>query len=369
MHEAAELVDATVGEERHFARAFAMIEEAIALRTFPGAALAVTMGGKLLAWRGFGHFTYDPGSPRVQRETMWDLASLTKPIATASMAMLLVERGKLALDSRIVDLLPEFADSADLRRENVTVRMLLEHSSGLPAHRKLYMEANGREAMLAAAQMVPLDTTPGSHYEYSDIGYILLGDLLERIAGERLDEFCMREAFNPLFHNFSFHLQPEEMINTSPSMLDAAYRGRVLQGEVGDENASAMGGVAGHAGLFGDALSVARFAECILRGGSPIFRAETVKLFTTRATRPEGTSRTPGWDTPSAPSQSGKRFSAGSYGHLGYTGTSLWCDPTRRLSVTLLTNRTWPDATNQAIKEVRPRVHDAIVEAVECVES
>ena len=142
----------------------------------------------------------------------------------------------------------------------------------------------------------------------------------------------------------------------------SSYRERIIQGEVNDENASAMGGVAGHAGLFGDALSVARFAQCLLRGGQPLFQPETVELFTTRQPTPQGTSRTLGWDTPSAPSQSGTRFSPRSFGHLGYTGTSLWCDPERGLSVTLLTNRTWPDAANQAIKQLRPRVHDAIVE-------
>jgi CubicO group peptidase (beta-lactamase class C family) len=126
-----------------------------------------------------------------------------------------------------------------------------------------------------------------------------------------------------------------------------------------------MGGVAGHAGLFGDALSVARYANCILHGGAPLFHPETVRQFTTRAKDPAGTSRTMGWDTPSTPSQSGTRFSPRSFGHLGYTGTSLWCDPERGLSVTLLTNRTWPDASNQAMKEVRPLIHDAILECVE----
>jgi len=143
LNESVELVDATIDEDRRFARPFSMIDAAIDQKTFPGAALAVTLHGKLLAWRGFGRFTYDPASPRVKRETAWDLASLTKPIATTSMAMLLYERGRLSLDACITDVLPEFSDSAGPGRENVTVRMLLEHSSGLPAHRKLHMEASG----------------------------------------------------------------------------------------------------------------------------------------------------------------------------------------------------------------------------------
>lgn len=366
---AAELVDATGDQEERFARAFAMMDDAIARRAFPGAALAVTKEGRLLAWRAFGHLTYEAASPEAssepQRETVWDLASLTKPIATVSMAMLLHERGKLSLNAPIVSLLPEFANPADLRREAVTARMLLEHSSGLPAHRKLYLEADGREATLAAAARVPLEAAPGERSEYSDIGFILLGQLLERVAGEREDVFCQREIFDPLKLNFRFAPHPRQFMQFPPTVIDADYRGRIVQGEVNDENSSAMGGVAGHAGLFGDALSVARFADCILRGGLGLFRPETVRVFTTRATRPAGTSRTMGWDTPSAPSQSGTRFSERSFGHLGYTGTSLWCDPERGVSVTMLTNRTWPDASNQAIKEVRPAVHDAILECVE----
>jgi CubicO group peptidase (beta-lactamase class C family) len=367
-----ELVDATGGQERRFAGAFRLLQEAIGQKAFPGAALAVTVGGKLLAWRGFGRFTYAADSPAVRPETVWDLASLTKAIATTSMAMLLFERGKLALDARVVELLPEFADGDRSPetgqrgwREEVTVRMLLTHSSGLPAHRKLYLAAAGREAMLAAARGVRLEARPGTRSEYSDIGFIVLGELLEKIAGERMDLFCGREVFIPLKLNIKYRVQQEHWANVPPTVNDLEYRGKVVQGEVNDENASAMGGVAGHAGLFGDAGSVARFAACLLRGGRPLFRAETVELFTAPQGGPSGARRALGWDTPTAPSQSGTRFSTRSFGHLGYTGTSLWCDAERGLGVTLLTNRTWPDGRNQAIKQVRPRLHDAIVGAVE----
>jgi CubicO group peptidase (beta-lactamase class C family) len=358
------LVDAAADQERRFAPAFAIVREAIQRKAFPGATLAVTLGEKLVLCQGFGRFTYEADSPEVTRETGWDLASLTKPIATTSMAMLLYERGKLSLDTRIVEWLPEFADGADPRREAVTVRMLLAHSSGLPSHRKLYLEAAGREEIVATAMRVPLEASPMERAEYSDIGFILLGELLERVAGEQLDEFCGRELFSSFMFNFRFVRQPTLILNVPPTVVDATYRGRVVQGEVNDENASAMGGVAGHAGLFGDVLSISRFARCMLRGGTPVFRPETVRLFTRRETNPQGSSRALGWDTPSVPSQSGTLFSAKSFGHLGYTGTSLWCDPERGFSVTLLTNRTWPDASNQAIKEVRPKVHDAVVKAL-----
>jgi serine-type D-Ala-D-Ala carboxypeptidase len=376
------LADESSAQERRFAPAFGLIRRAIAERVFPGAALAVTQRGRLLAWEGFGRFTYEAASPEVRRETVWDLASLTKPIATASMAMLLYERGQLALDAPVVDYLPEFGkpgtearwDSTwEARisgerqrdwRQRVSVAMLLAHTSGLPAHRKLYLQAQGREAIQAETRGLPLEAEPGIRAEYSDMGFLILGELLERLADERLDRFCERELFVPLRFNLKFVPQVSERPAIPPTVDDRIYRHRVIQGEVNDENTSAMGGVAGHAGLFGDALSVAHFAECTLRGGAPLFRPETVALFTARQASPAGTSRTLGWDTPSSPSQSGRMFSARAFGHLGYTGTSLWCDPERQLSVTLLTNRTWPDSHNQAIKQWRPKIHDAILGAL-----
>lgn len=366
------LTDATEGQPQRFAAAFRRMEDAIAARAFPGAALAVVHRGRLLAWQAFGRFTFDASSPRVRRDCLWDLASLTKPIATVSMAMLLFERGLLDVGAPVTRYLPEFAAQTDPQascaqaswRRAVSVAMLLAHSAGLPSHRKLYLEASGREAVYAAARAIPLEAAPGSRALYSDLGFLLLGELLERVARESLDQFCRRELFVPL--NLEMMFCPEVSIRQAipPTQSSTEYRPRRIQGEVHDDNAAAMGGVAPHAGLFGDALSVARFAECLLSGGAPLFRPETVRLFTKLQTAPTGTSRTLGWDTPSAPSQSGTLFSPGSFGHLGYTGSSLWCDPQRQLSVTLLTNRTWPDATNQAIKQLRPPLHDAIVQAL-----
>lgn len=365
------LADATAGQQQRFAHAFDLIQQAIANCVFPGAALAVVARGQLLAWQAFGRFTYDPAAPEVQRETLWDLASLTKPIATVSMAMLLFERGRLSLDAPVADVLPQFAEGspAEARsqrawRKSVTVAMLLAHSSGLPAHHKFYLGDSSCQAIRDAARRVPLEAEPGTRAEYSDIGFILLGELLEKIAGEPIDRFCQREIFTPLHLHMSFNPHPSVRSAIPPTVNDRVYRQRIIQGEVNDENASAMGGIAPHAGLFGDALSVARFAECLLRGGPPLFRPQSVELFTARQAVPQGTSRTLGWDTPSPPSQSGTLFSQHSFGHLGYTGTSLWCDPERQLSVTLLTNRTWPDSNNQAIKQLRPPLHDAIVRAL-----
>lgn len=358
-------------QEKQFARVFAMLREAIAQRAFPGASLTVTHGGALVASRGFGRFTYEDESREVEADTVFDLASVTKVVATTAMAMLLYERGKLPLDEPVAKTLPEFVSLApkhhQAERELVTIRMLLAHSTGLPAYEKLFEFASTRQDLVRAALTARLLHPPGTHVDYSDIGFIILGEALASKAGEALDSFAQREIFDPLGMTKTCFRPPVEWKWEIPPTEDArSFYGRVMQGEVNDENASAMGGVAGHAGVFASAPDIARFAECMLRGGAPLFRRETVKLFTHREELPLGTSRGLGWDTPSRPeSSSGRRFSNVAFGHLGFTGTSLWIDPGRKLSVTLLTNRTWPDRGPQLIREVRPRVHDAIVEALE----
>jgi serine-type D-Ala-D-Ala carboxypeptidase len=237
------------------------------------------------------------------------------------------------------------------------------------------LKTRSRDELLQAAFTTPLTADPGTRAEYSDIGFIILGVALERIAAESLDAFCQREIFGPLGMAKTTFNPPQQLRGQIPPTADeregrnsvaahSTFRNRIVQGEVQDENAFVLGGVAAHAGLFSTAEDVARFAQMMLAGGNPILRPETIALFTRREASPSGTSHALGWDTPSVPSQSGKYFGPRSYGHLGYTGTSLWIDPDRQLSITLLTNRTWPDCSNQAIKQVRPKVHDAIVEAI-----
>ncbi len=352
--------------------------------------------------------------PDVTAATLFDLASLTKPIATTTMAMLLYERGLLELEAPIAGILPELISKKDPRRANITFRMLLAHSSGLPAYEKLFLKARSRGALLDAAFSTPLTADPGTGTEYSDIGFILLGTALERVAQEPLDAFCQREIFGPLrMLHTTFNPAPgirrnipptaderedprgadapvremppaEPGPTRSPQKPRSTFRNRIIQGEVQDENASVLGGVAGHAGLFSTAEDVARFAHFMFQcgAGAParempksnatlsesqqkLVSTETIALFTRREESPAGTTRTLGWDTPSNPSQSGKHFGPYSFGHLGYTGTSLWIDPDRQLSITLLTNRTWPDCSNQAIKQVRPKFHDAVIEALD----
>ena len=330
----------------------------------------MTHRGSLVASYAFGRFTYEEDSPAVEADTVFDLASLTKVVATTAIAMLMHERGKLQLDAILAKYLPEFVGLAPRHqqsaRQAVTIRMLLAHSSGLPAYEKLFEFATTREDLIRAALTTPLVDEPGVKADYSDVAYILLGEVLAQLAGQPLDVVARQEIFAPLGMTRTC-FNPPTLWHTQipPTEDDQRFRGKIMQGEVNDENAWVMRGVAGHAGLFASATDVAIFAECMLRGGAPILQAETVKLFSRRESSPPGTTRALGWDTPSLTgSSSGRYFSSVAFGHLGFTGTSLWIDPGRQLSVTLLTNRIWPDRAAQGIRQVRPQVHDAIVEAL-----
>ena len=351
-----------------FIQAFAILQSAIDQHAFPAASVAITRHGKLVALKGLGRFTYQAESPVATHATVFDLASVSKVVATTSMAMILYERARLDLETPVAAIVPEFAatrPSKDARRTHVTIENLLAHSSGLPAYEKLYLEAKTKHELFHAALNAPLMATPGTRAVYSDIGFMVLGLLLERIAGETIDQFCQREVFAPLAMSHTTFNPPHPWwLSIPPTANEHSFRKRIIQGEVNDDNAAGLGGVAGHAGAFSTAEDMAIFGNVMLRAGRPLVRPETLARFTLRQSSPEGTSRALGWDTPSPPSQSGKYFSARSFGHLGYSGTSLWIDPDRDLSVTLLTNRTWPDASNQAIRQIRPHFHDAVVEAL-----
>ena len=363
---------AASGQRERFAAAYAVLEAAIGERAFPGASFAVLSANEIAAIDGVGRFTYDSWSPAVTRSTIYDLASLTKVIAATSMAMMLFERGALTLDQPIAEWLPQFMqdEGAGGIRSQVTVRMLLAHASGLPGYARLFESCRDRASLLAAAMRLPLEAVPGERAEYSDPGFILLGELLEQIAGEPLENFCAREIFAPLrMTSTCFRPPPTWVSSIAPSEEDREFRHRVLQGEVQDENCFVMGGVSGHAGLFSNALDPLLLARCLLdggrvAGGGRLFSPETITLFTTRANLPPGSSRALGWDTPSPPSSSGNYFHARSAGHLGYSGTSLGIDFERPLAVALFTNRTWPHRESQAIRSIRPRFHDAIVDAI-----
>jgi serine-type D-Ala-D-Ala carboxypeptidase len=339
------------------------LRNAIEHGAFPGTSVAVTHRGALVMLKDFGRFTAQVDSAAVTTSSIFDLASVTKVVATTTGAMILYERGLLDLEAPVASIVPEFAGE-DSRRNVVTVHMLLAHSSGLPAYEKLFLKHKTRQELLDAAFRVPLVADPGTRAAYSDIGFIILGELLGRIADEPLDRFCQREIFGPLgMSRTAFNPPHSWRSSIVPTADDRTFRQRIIQGEVQDENASVLGGVAGHAGLFAPAQDLATFCNAMLHGGAPLVRIETLSFFTKREATPAGTSRALGWDTPSAPSQSGRYFSKQSFGHLGYTGTSLWLDAEKEVSIVLLTNRTWPDCSNQQIKQVRPVFHDAVMEA------
>ena len=351
--------------------AYALLERAVADGAFSGGVLAVGRANQLVM-HPFGTLAYGARATRVSAETIYDVASLTKPIVTTTAAMMLFEQERLDLHAPVARYLPEFAagsagDRDPSWRVRITVRMLLLHHSGLPAHREFFKAAKGRE-VVARAMAEPLVGEPGTRIEYSDLGFILLGEIIERLTGESLDAFARKNIFAPLGMSASMFNPPRELrARIAPTQKDATYRRRLLHGEVDDENAWAMGGIAGHAGLFSAAGDIAAFAQMLLNGGIYAHRRllsrATIAQFTTRQTI-GNSARALGWDVPTEASSSGAYFSSPSYGHLGFTGTSLWIDPVRRLFVILLTNRVHPKRANEKIKQVRPALHDAIFESL-----
>ena len=333
---------------------------------FPGGVLAVGYQASLVHLHPFGRLTYDKDAPPVTAGTLYDLASLTKVVATTTMAMILLDEGWLRLDQPVQKILPGFQGPG---KETVTVRHLLTHSAGLDATAPLYKEVRGKAAYLERIQAMDLSYPPGSRSLYSDLGIILLGEILERTAGKPLEVFAHEKVFKPLGMRHTLFRPPAALWPRIAPTENDPWRRRVVQGEVHDENAFAMGGVAPHAGLFSTAGDLARFARMMLNGGvldgRRIVSRETVELFTRRAGI-TNSDRALGWDTKSAEgSSAGALFSPRSFGHTGFTGTSMWIDPDRQLYVILLTNRVQPTRENHLIREVRPAVADAVVRALE----
>lgn len=359
------------------------MDRAVRDRVFPGAVLAVRQGGEMRCLAVAGRLSTEPPGKAVQSSTIYDLASLTKPLVTATSLLLLIQNGKLALDTPIRTILVEL-DGTPIG--SVRLRDFLTHSSGLPGWRPIYekLESNGvaqnheqretaKQAVLQLIRDEPLVYERGARSLYSDLGFILLGLTVERVSGLSLDQQYQENVAGPMGARpllYTPLVAGTDQI-TSPLVDCAAiaptewdeWRRRLLRGEVHDENAAAMGGVAGHAGLFGTAESVLAVAGAWLEaycGRPSILDRELVREFTGRTTRVPKSSWALGWDTPTEPSSSGQYFSASSFGHLGYTGTSLWIDPLRELEVVLLSNRVHPTRKNDRIQSFRPVIHDLI---------
>lgn len=341
---------------------------------YPGAALVIGRRDTILFAQGYGRLTWSAGSaaPDVD-STLWDVASLTKVIATTTALMLLVERGRVSLDSPVVRYLPEFNGRGAAA---VTVRHLLTHTSGL----RSWLPLNRLARDSAAAMRIVFDQSPqvppGTRMEYSDFNAILLGEIVRRAAGVPLDVFAARDIFAPLGLRQMMFRPPRRLVpRIAPT---GSWRGHPVAGVVNDQNAVRLGGVAGHAGLFATAGDVARFAQFMLGEGAlpqgpRLLKAETVRAFTAVAVpaRRGVSARTLGWEalpTGETVSSAGTLFGPRSYGHTGWTGTSLWIDPDRGLFVLLLTNRSYAPrarASFTVLKEVRSRVADAAARAAD----
>jgi beta-glucosidase-like glycosyl hydrolase/CubicO group peptidase (beta-lactamase class C family) len=354
------------------APAYTLLERAVADGAFPGGVLAVGLDNKLVV-HPFGRFTRDAKAAPVRADTIYDLASLTKPIVTTTCVMILVQQKRLDLDAPLSRLLPEWSTAAQndpnpAWRARVTPRMLLLHDSGLPAHRDFYKKAKGHDGVPALVMAEPLVHEPGKQIEYSDLGFILLGEIVQRLTGESLAEFARKEIFSPLGMKTSLFNPPRALrASIPPTENDLSYRKRLIQGEVHDQNAWAMGGIAGDAGLFSTAGDVTVFAQMILNGGiyahHRVVSRTTISEFTAHQTI-GNSARTLGWDVALDPAATGRFFSTRAFGHYGFTGTSLWIDPERNLFIILLTNRVNPSVDNIKIRRVRPELHDAIFEAL-----
>lgn len=332
---------------------------------YPGAAVVVGRRGAVALQRGYGRLGWTSNSPAVSADkTIYDLASLTKVVATTTAAMILYDEGRLSLDEPVATYLPAFAGGT---KDRVTVRQLLTHHSGLPAGKQLWRMALNRDQARRIVLETPLICNPGNCYLYSDLGADVLGWVIEEIAGQSLDVFLNERLFEPLglrdtFFNPSLKLQSR----IAPTEVSPP-RGYPLKGEVHDENAFALGGVAGHAGLFSTASDLAMFAEMMLNGGTydgvRIVSDSTVARFTARTA---GT-RALGWDTADGDGGSGEYLSSRAYGHTGYTGTSIWIDPDRDMFVILLTNRVHAARARRPAKviaDVRADLSDAAALAV-----
>jgi CubicO group peptidase (beta-lactamase class C family) len=350
--------------------AYDVIEKAIAEKAFPGATLAVGYRGKVSV-HAFGKLSYDAKAATTNPNTMYDIASLTKVVATTTLVARLAEGDfavPLDLDARIERYLPEWAGGPNAEwRHRVTVRHLLTHTSGLPAFKEYWRTSKNKQDTLTKIFAEPLEYEPGMKEIYSDLGIILMAEIIERLTGRKLDDLAKSYIFSPLGMKDTMYRPLRKMWSQiAPTEIDNQLRHRPVQGEVHDENAFAIGGVSGHAGLFSTAPDLAAFCQMLLNGGvyahQRILRRTTIAQFTMPQQLSGGT-RTLGWAVPTEGGSSGHFFSAHSFGHTGFTGTSIWIDPDRQLFVVLLTNRVHPTRENTKIQQVRPALHDAVMQA------
>jgi beta-glucosidase-like glycosyl hydrolase/CubicO group peptidase (beta-lactamase class C family) len=360
-----------VRSEAQLQPAFGVVETAIKDKAFPGATLAVGYRGKV-SLHSFGKLTYDAKSPDVSLKTMFDIASLTKVVATTTLVAKLAEGDfpvAIDLDAKVERYLPEWAGGPQPEwRHRVTVRHLLTHTSGLPPFKEYWRTSKSKQDTLDRIFAEPLDYEPSTKEVYSDLGIILMAEIIERLTGKSLDALAREFIFSPLAMSNSMYNPPRKIWPAiAPTEIDNQYRHHLIQGEVHDENAASIGGVSGHAGVFSTAPDLAAFCQMLLNGGTyahqRILRRATIAEFTTPQQLSSGT-RTLGWAAPTEGGSSGHFFGPHSFGHTGFTGTSIWIDPDRQLFVVFLTNRVYPTRENQKHIKVRPALHDAVMQSL-----
>jgi beta-glucosidase-like glycosyl hydrolase/CubicO group peptidase (beta-lactamase class C family) len=351
--------------------AFDVVESAIKDKACPGATLAIGYRGRV-SLHAFGKLTYDAKSPAVAADTIYDIASLTKVVATTTLVAKLAEGDfpvRLDLDANVERYLPEWSSGPQPEwRHRVTVRHLLTHTSGLPPFKEYWRTSKSKQETLDKIFAEPLDYEPGTKEAYSDLGIILMAEIIERLTGQKLDVLARQYVFSPLNMTHTMYKPPKKIWpEIAPTEIDNQYRHRLIQGEVHDENAAAIGGVSGHAGVFSTAVDLVAFCEMLLNGGvyahQRILRRTTIAEFTTPQELSGGT-RTLGWAVPTEGGSSGHFMGPHTFGHTGFTGTSIWIDPDQRLFVVFLTNRVHPTRENQKLAKVRPALHDAVMQSL-----
>ena len=339
-----------------------VLERAVTVKAFPAAVVEVGTAHRPLWRQAFGHLSLDVEAAATGEDSVFDLASLTKVLATTPLIMQRVERGGLGLDDPVSTRVSLWRDEHG--GAPVTIRDLLAHCSGLPAHLPFYREFKGRAAFEGAICSTPLAYPPRSKSIYSDLGFMLLGFILEDVGALLSLQFdTLRQQMGGI-QDLQFQPPVLWRTRTAPTRRDE-WRGRLLVGEVDDDNAWALGGVAGHAGLFGTVQAVgecARHLLQILEGRQGAFQEQTLRTFISRRPDVPGSSRALGWDTMLPTSSCGTRLSPQAFGHVGFTGTSLWIDPDAAIYVVLLTNRVHPTSDNDAITQIRPALHDAVMD-------
>jgi len=360
----------SIGASGPFSGVEQLLESCVRSGAFPGAVLTVGNRDSVIYSVAVGRYGDEDTRP-VSSNSIYDLASLTKVIGLTTAVMVLVSDGKLDLESHLSEFFPRVAGTVN---ETITVRHLLTHTSGLPAWRPLHLETSTREEAIDSVLGATLESLPGEQYRYSDFGAITLGLIVESVAGESLDVFLQNQVFGPLGMTSTRFRPPAEWLNRIAPTENDPWRGQVVRGEVHDENAARLGGVAGHAGLFSTGPDLAKFAQWIMRSlnGLPDtlygvrIDPATVRTFVERQPGPEGSTRALGWDTPSDEgSSAGTLLSRTSFGHTGFTGTSIWIDHERDIYIILLTNRVHPSRENSQMGWVRARVADSVVTALE----